>query len=132
MRIEIVNATDDLNRERYEFIVRVDSLAIRIELTKYTREHRETKRHRTWHPLDIWTLKHLDKVPLKLRRERKPIVPLHVQKAMRANFEKAVAYNYRVNYESGQLRAQTEYGQPVQERPETDGEPAGPHWHGKH
>lgn len=95
MRIEIIRPTDQLERERYEFIVRVDSLAVRLNFTAFKKERKESARHRTWYVYEQWSI-HDDRYKdnRRLVKTVKPKVPIetyrealrHVNKAISADF----------------------------------------------
>lgn len=99
MRIEVVKERGLLDKERYEFIVRVDSLALRISLTGYRHEVRESTRHRTWVALSAWyeSERRMKDLPLGVRMAKQPSVPYWVQRQMLLNLEKAHAFNYTID-----------------------------------
>lgn len=99
MRIEIVRPIGVLQRERYEFIVRVDSLAIRVNFTQYRREYRESLRHRKWHTAKHWAANpNIDREIRPSERTPKPDVPIAVQVGMKRNLELSLAFDYTIDY----------------------------------
>jgi hypothetical protein len=93
MRIEIIRQLHPIERERYEFIVRVVSRGIYIHLASYKAERRQSIRHRSYLPHKVWFDSLNDDRAcsyLCTRLTTKPSVPLEVEADMHKHLYRSI------------------------------------------
>jgi len=96
MRIEITRQLHPLERERYEFVVRVEPHGIHIDFNSYVGERRESIRHRIYKPFALYHPNPWYQREWPNKRVDKPKVPLEVAAELEKKFERALRYEFTV------------------------------------